>query len=140
MRIFFTKKNLYINHLLKDFINNLKIKKNIIEIFRFILSSSLKDTNIMSFANSKWQSGKPTTWSKHAYWAPPQFCEVNIRSAFGNAFNRIIQKLINHFQNFQKINDKVRENIQNFDKNNLILISKTINKTSLPKKNLLMLS
>ena len=129
---FFTKKNLYINHLLKDFINNLKIKKNIIEIFRFILSSSLKDTNIMSFANSKWQSGKPTTWSKHAYWAPPQFCEVNIRSAFENAFNRII-KLINHNKNL-KINDKVSENIQNFDKNNLILISKTINKTSLPKK------
>ena len=84
----FTKKNLYLNLLLLDFIKNLDVKSNIKSLLRLVFSSSLRDTNIMSFVNSKWQSGKPTTWSKHAYWLPSQFCEVSVFDAFQRASKR----------------------------------------------------
>ena len=90
----FTEKNLYINLLLKKFINNLQIDKNSHALFRLIFSSSLRDTNLMAFTNDFWQSGTPTTWSKHAYWIPSQFCEVNVLSAFDRAYRRMKASLI----------------------------------------------
>jgi adenine-specific DNA methylase len=84
----FTKKNLLFNLLLLDFIKNLKTDKKIKKIMRLVFSSSLRDTNIMSFTNRDWQGGKPTTWAKHAYWIPSQFCEVDIQSSFKKAYER----------------------------------------------------
>lgn len=85
----FSERNLLINLLLLNFIKKLKVGRETYEILRLIFSSSLRDTNIMAFTNKGWQSGKPTTWSKHAYWIPSQFCEVNVCSAFHRAFKRV---------------------------------------------------
>ncbi len=93
----FTKRNLFINLLLLNYINNMKknreLDQSTYEIIRLIFSSSLRDTNIMAFTNPKWQSGTPTTWSRHAYWIPSQFCEVDIISSFKKAFKRMIKSL-----------------------------------------------
>jgi hypothetical protein len=48
----------------------------------------------MAFTNDGWQSGKPTTWSRHAYWLPSQFCEVNVLEAFTRAYQRSISALV----------------------------------------------
>lgn len=85
----FTERNLLINCLVLDFIKKLKMQKEVYELLRVVFSSSLRDTNIMSFTNEGWQSGRPTTWSKHAYWIPSQFCEVDVLSAFQRAFSRV---------------------------------------------------
>ncbi len=93
----FTKRNLLLNLLLLNYINemekNHELDQYTYEIIRLIFSSSLRDTNIMAFTNPRWQSGTPTTWSKHAYWIPSQFCEVDIISSFKRAFNRMMKAL-----------------------------------------------
>ena len=89
----FTKRNLLINLLLLNFIKSLRVGKDTYEILRLVFSSSLRDTNIMAFTQKGWQGGKPTTWSKHAYWIPSQFCEVNVLFAFKRAFNRVKKAL-----------------------------------------------
>jgi len=89
----FTERNLLINLLLLCFIKGLNVSKNTYELLRLAFSSSLRDTNIMAFTAKGWQGGKPTTWSKHAYWIPSQFCEVNILNAFRRAINRVIKSL-----------------------------------------------
>lgn len=90
----FTERNLLINTLLLNYIKNLKIDKHVYEVLRLVFSSSLRDTNIMAFTNEDWQSGKPTTWAKHAYWIPSQFCEVDVLSSFEKAFNRVKASII----------------------------------------------
>jgi putative DNA methylase len=85
----FTRKNLLINLLLLDFIKNLKIDENLKKIMRLTFSASIRETNIMAFTNDGWQGGKPTTWAKHAYWIPSQFCEVDIQSSFRRAYDRV---------------------------------------------------
>jgi len=86
---FFTERNLLLNTLVLHFINSMKADKKIYDALRLVFSSSLRDTNIMAFTNEDWQSGKPTTWAKHAYWVPSQFCEVNVLSSMDKAFNRV---------------------------------------------------
>ncbi|HMR18506.1 MAG TPA: DNA methyltransferase [Sphingobacterium sp.] len=86
---FFTKKNLYINYLLLNKIKEYKNKKDVYSILRFIFSDSLRDTNIMTFTNGTWQNGTPTSWAKHAYWLPAQFCEVSVLKSFGKSFESI---------------------------------------------------
>ena len=78
----FTKKNLYINYLLLHKIKSYQDVKETYDILRFIFSDSLRETNIMTFTNEKWQNGTPNSWAKHAYWTPSEFCEVNIYEAF----------------------------------------------------------
>lgn len=90
----FTEKNFYINLLLKNYIDKFVTEKSYHEMFRLIFSSSLRDTNLMSFTNEAWQSGSPTTWSKHAYWIPSQFCEVSILSGFERAYKRLRASLL----------------------------------------------
>ena len=92
----FTEKNLYINLLLKNFINKLDIDDKLHELFRLVFSSSLRDTNLMAFTNEAWQSGSPTTWSKHAYWIPSQFCEVNVKKSFERAFKRMRASIVHN--------------------------------------------
>jgi len=93
----FTRRNLLINTLLLNYINRLKLiepDERVINFFRLVFSSSLRDTNVMSFTNPAWQGGKPTTWSKHAYWTPTQFCELNILSAFQQAYKRMKDSIL----------------------------------------------
>ena len=85
---FFTPTNLTLNLGLKKTIVNLDMPENYRRFFRLVFSSSIRDTNVMAFTNDGWQSGKPTTWSRHAYWIPSQFCEVNVLEAFTRAYQR----------------------------------------------------
>lgn len=99
---FFTRRNLLINILLLNYIKKMQLDdgdEKSREVLRLVFSSSLRDTNVMSFTSAGWQSGKPTTWSKHAYWTPSQFCEVNVLVAFRQAFNRMRDSILFN-QNF----------------------------------------
>lgn len=88
---FFTKRNLYIllllHHKIQSFESELTNAQY--ELLRMVFSNVIKDTNIMSFTNDGWQSGKPTTWSKHAYWVPNQYCEVSIAPYFDKSLERV---------------------------------------------------
>lgn len=98
---FFTRRNFLINSLLKAHIIRSYGSSEVYEPLRFIFSDSLRDTNSMSFTNKSWQAGKPTTWSKHAYWLPNEFCEVNVARAFARAFKSLAgSHLFNHKHNF----------------------------------------
>ena len=90
---FFTPTNLVLNLGLKKIIRTMEMPENYRNFFRLVFSSSLRDTNVMTFTNSGWQGGKPTTWSRHAYWIPSQFCEVNVVDAFTRAFKRSVASL-----------------------------------------------
>ena len=89
---FFTKRNLYILLLLLNKIKSYEkeLSQSQYELLRLVFSNILKDANIMSFTNDGWQSGKPTTWSKHAYWVPNQYCEVSIEPFFNKSLERIV--------------------------------------------------
>lgn len=85
---FFTPTNLTLNLGLRKIIMKTDMPENYRKFFRLVFSSSIRDTNVMTFTNDGWQSGKPTTWSRHAYWIPSQFCEVDVLDAFTRAFQR----------------------------------------------------
>ena len=91
---FFTPTNLTLKLGLKKIIVNLDMPESYRRFFRLVFSSSIRDTNVMAFTNDGWQSGKPTTWSRHAYWIPSQFCEVNVLEAFTRAYQRSRASLI----------------------------------------------
>jgi SAM-dependent methyltransferase len=98
----FTVRNFLINSLLKDHIVKTYGRSDVYESLRFILSDSLRDTNSMSFTNKSWQAGKPTTWSKHAYWLPNEFCEVSVAKAFWASFKALASShIFNYKNNFQ---------------------------------------
>lgn len=85
----FTEKNLLINYLVLNKIKDYKSNKDIYEILRFVFSDSLRETNIMTFTNASWQGGTPSSWAKHAYWLPAQFCEVNVATSLEKSFKNI---------------------------------------------------
>ena len=127
----FTERNLLINLLTLDFIKKLGISNDTLETLRLIFSSSLRDTNIMAFTNDTWASGKPTTWSKHAYWIPSQFCEVNILSAFNKAFNRVKKALDYNDQFDYKI--EYGSSFSDLNKgSNTLLRNKTLSEADVP--------
>jgi len=121
----FTERNLLINLLLLNHIKKLNVSDETKMILRLIFSSSLRDTNIMAFTHEGWQSGKPTTWSKHAYWIPNQFCEVNIIPAFKHAFERMKKCLEFNAQLNYEIKQTTTPQELKKD-NNLVLYNSTI--------------
>lgn len=128
---FFTKRNLLINSLLLNFIKGLDVSRGNYELLRMVFSSSLRDTNIMAFTNAAWQSGKPTTWSKHAYWVPSQFCEVNIIHSFRKAFNRVKSSIIFNKQ-FKYNAIQVNRFSELKKKGNLLLYNSSIDSRVIP--------
>lgn len=92
---FFTKRNLMVLLLLKNKIASYETKlgPENYELVRIMFSNILKDCNIMSFTNAGWQGGTPTTWSKHAYWVPNQFCEVSIIPAYDKSVSRVMASI-----------------------------------------------
>ena len=110
----FTKRNFLINSLLKNHLIETYRSSKIYESLRFIFSDSLRDTNSMSFTNKSWQSGKPTTWSKHAYWLPNEFCEVSVAKAFWSSFKALAgSHLFNLKNNFQgQLIEKLPQNLK----------------------------
>jgi len=130
----FTKRNLYILLLLQHKINSYKesIGQEKFELLRMIFSNVVKDTNIMSFTNEGWQSGKPTTWSKHAYWVPNQFCEVPILPAFEKSAERVFAAI-----KYNKTQNYTPKQIFSFSElntgdNNLLLFNKPVNLIDIP--------
>lgn len=89
----FTRRNHLELLLLKDEIGKLASDPKIYRALRFALSDSIRDVNIMSFTNSGWQAGKPTTWSKHAYWTPSEFCEVSVSQAFSKSVQALVRSI-----------------------------------------------
>lgn len=128
---FFTKRNLLINTLLLNFISKLDTSKDSYEVLRMVFSSSLRDTNIMSFTNAGWQSGKPTTWSKHAYWVPSHFCEVNVLPSFKKAFNRVRSAIVFNEQfNYRVIPTSNFSDLHK--KSNILLVNSSIDDSDIP--------
>ena len=101
---FFTKRNLFILLLLLNRIKTYETELTLsqYELLRLVFSNILKDANIMSFTNDGWQSGKPTTWSKHAYWVPNQYCEVSIEPFFDKSLERVVNAV--EFNKRQQVN------------------------------------
>lgn len=131
----FTKRNLYINLLLKAKIDNIwdEDKRN---IFRLVFSSSLRDSNIMAFTSDGWQSGSPTTWSKHAYWIPSQFCEVSVQDAFDRAYSRMKASLIyNRLINLRANKTEQFEELTS-SKNSFLLFSDSISNIDIPENSI----
>jgi hypothetical protein len=89
----FTHRNLLELLILKSEIQKKAGDPEVYRALRFAFSDSLRDVNVMSFTNSSWQAGKPTTWSKHAYWTPSEFCEVSVSSAFRKSVQSLIRSI-----------------------------------------------
>lgn len=89
----FTKRNYLELLLLKDEIGKKAADPKTYRALRFALSDSVRDVNVMSFTNSGWQAGKPTTWSKHAYWTPSEFCEVSVSQAFSKSVQALLKSI-----------------------------------------------
>ncbi|MGC1176580.1 MAG: DNA methyltransferase, partial [Candidatus Saccharimonadales bacterium] len=85
----FTEKNLLVNYLVLAKIKEYEADTDMYALLRFVFSDSLRDTNIMTFTSASWQGGAPSSWAKHAYWLPPQFCEVNVARALERSFASI---------------------------------------------------
>lgn len=123
----FTRRNFLINSLVKDYIKKTYGSSDQYESLRFIFSDSLRDTNSMSFTNKTWQAGKPTTWSKHAYWLPNEFCEVNVAKAYWTSYEALVRShLFNAKNKFRgSIVDKLPDDMK-LQPNEVFLHSGTI--------------
>lgn len=129
----FTEQNLLINLLLLNFIQSLRkrIGESEYELIRIAFSNIVKDNNIMSFTNDTWQSGKPTTWSKHAYWIPSQFCEVNVEDVFRKSKQRVISA-INFNREFDFVSKEVDKAEELKKEGNILLWNKSVVDLDLP--------
>jgi len=128
----FTKRNLYINLLLLNKIKSLNTSKENYEILRFVFSNSLRDTNIMAFTNEKWQSGRPTTWAKHAYWIPSQFCELNVLYAFQKSF-RAVENAIKFNKKQSYVVKKAKSFREIVNNKNFYIVNNSLDNSNIPK-------
>lgn len=132
---FFTKRNLMILLLLKNRINSLeeKLGTEKYELVRIVFSNILKDCNIMSFTNAAWQGGSPTTWSKHAYWIPNQFCEVSIIPAFDKSVAKVLASIkYNNGINYIPVRtNSIKDLLEN--RANVLLYNAPIGHTDVPE-------
>lgn len=132
---FFTERNLLINALVLDFIKKLHLEDEVYKLIRLIFSSSLRETNIMAFTNEKWQSGNPTTWAKHAFWIPSQFCEVNIKDSFRKAYQRVRASVVwNKEFDYSVKKSTTFSEVQEFG--NLLLINQSISDSDIPENSI----
>lgn len=129
----FTERNLLILSLLLHKIKfySKKVSDEKYELLRMVFSNTVKDTNIMAFTNEKWQGGKPTTWSKHAYWIPSQFCEVAILPSFDKSVKRIISSL--NYNSIQKYDVLKANSFSDLVNNNILLYNKPVGFTDIPE-------
>jgi putative DNA methylase len=47
------------------------------KLLLFTFSATLRHANKLSISTEAWMDGRPASWTKHAYWLPNQFVEVN---------------------------------------------------------------
>lgn len=50
---------------------------NLYKLLLFTFSAVLRHTNRLSISTAAWMDGRPASWTKHAYWLPNQYVEVN---------------------------------------------------------------
>ena len=132
---FFTEKNLLLNLLVLNFIKELKVAQKLKKIMRLVFSASIRETNIMAFTNEGWQGGNPTTWAKHAYWIPSQFCEVDIQSSFKRAYDRVkASVLFNKSRGLRVVAGSSYEDI--IGNSNVLLINNSIEEHPLPPQSI----
>ena len=127
---FFTPINLVINLGLRKKIKEMDMPEAYRSFFRLVFSSSLRDTNVMAFTNDGWQGGKPTTWSRHAYWIPSQFCEVSVIEAFKRAFQRSLSSL--KFSQSSGLNADVSSKWSADSKKNAFIINGNLAESEIP--------
>lgn len=87
----------------------------------------------MSFTNAAWQGGSPTTWSKHAYWIPNQFCEVSIIPAFDKSVAKVLAS-IKHNNGINYIpvrTNSIKDLLEN--RANVLLYNAPIGHTDVPE-------
>lgn len=132
---FFTERNFLLNTLLRWKIDSLKEDLSDLnyELLRLIHSNVLKETNIMSFTNDTWQGGNPTTWSKHAFWLPSQFCEVNLLTAYENSVDRIMKCLEFNEKTLPK-NLSISAAYDSSGSSNATIITGTISNSNIPNE------
>jgi putative DNA methylase len=130
---FFTDRNLLILSLLLNKIKSYSstLSNDKYELLRLIFSNTVKDTNIMAFTNETWQGGKPTTWSKHAYWIPSQFCEVSILPSFEKGIQRIVSSL--SYNDNQKYKVKTATSFSDLVNKNMLLYNIPVGFTDIPE-------
>jgi putative DNA methylase len=130
---FFTERNLLLLSLLLNKIKSYSslIPQDSYELLRVIFSNTVKDTNIMAFTNETWQGGKPTTWSKHAYWIPSQFCEVAILGSYDKSVQRIISSL--NFNREQKYEVKNATLFAEINQKNILLYNNSVANLEIPE-------
>ena len=133
---FFTKRNLFLNYLLRDKIEDYRESSEVYKLLRFIHSDSLRRTNVMTFTNENWNSGRPNAWAKHAYWIPSQFCEVDVRKAFMKSYKRIKKAIeFNKEKNYTLKKGKCISDILQ-GKSNFFVKTASIEELNLPRKSI----
>jgi adenine-specific DNA methylase len=131
----FTRRNLLLNYALWDEIEKYE-DSEIYEPLRVIFSNSLRYTNVMTFSNKNWNSGRPNGWAKHAYWIPSQFCEMDVRKALRKSlrkykecieYNKEQPYTLNRADNVDEVIDK---------ESNFFVKTSTINDIDVPDNSL----
>jgi len=67
------------------------------------LSSLMRYTNSMTFSVDGWMDGRPTAWSKHAYWMPNQFVECNPLEYFDNRIKASLSGIRDRESRFKEL-------------------------------------
>lgn len=128
---FFTERNLLLNYAILDEIEKYK-GQEIYEPLRLVFSNSLRYTNVMTFTNENWNSGKPNGWAKHAYWIPSQFCEMDVRKALKKSLRKYKECIeYNKDQNYDLKRSSNFNELFDEDKN-FFIHTGTINELDLP--------
>lgn len=131
----FTERNLLLNQILLHKINSYVKDKELHKFMRFVFSDSLRNTNIMTFTNGSWQNGTPTSWAKHAYWLPAQFCEVSVRDSFEKSFQKMLKAC--EFNKELGLKMKTARYFSDLKGSaNLYLYAGTLNEMNLPEKSI----
>lgn len=54
-----------------------RLDQQLYKLLLFTFSATLRHANKLSLSTEAWMDGRPASWTKHAYWLPNQFVEVN---------------------------------------------------------------
>lgn len=96
------------------------------------LSSLLRYTNSMTFSVDGWMDGRPTAWSKHAYWMPNQFVECNPLEYFDNRIKASLSGIRDREARFERplVSSDARDVING--KADAAVVNSSSDKTTLP--------
>jgi len=92
---FFTKRTLLSLSVIRNKIESYKTQISVddYKVLLFTFSSLIRETNVLTMSTPSWMEGRPATWTKHAYWVPNQFVEVNVIEYFDKRIKAIASGL-----------------------------------------------